>query len=114
MRCNARDHTYTTQPNVNKLEDAHTSTNNYVKFHGNLRTQTKNRLMVEKFSTFSVENLDPTRTAREHAFNTVYNMDTHTLLDTTDTVELKGITIFGNRVKTEVNSPQFPLLTYFV
>jgi hypothetical protein len=68
--------------------------------------------MVEKFSTFSMENLDPIRTAREHAFNTVYNIDTHALLDTTDTIGLGSIAIFGNGVKTKINFPQFPLLTH--
>jgi hypothetical protein len=59
-----------------------------------------------------MENLDPTCTVCEYAFNTVYNMDIHALLDTTDTVGPGSIVIFGNGVKTEVNSPQFPLLTY--
>jgi hypothetical protein len=68
--------------------------------------------MVEKFSTFSVENLNPTYTACEHASNTVYNMNTHALLDTTNIVELGSTAIFGYRVKTEVNSSQFPLLTH--
>jgi hypothetical protein len=79
--------------------------NGYVKFCGNLRTQMENQLIVKKISTFSVENLDSTCTAHEHAFNTVYNTDTHALLDTTNTVEPESITIFGNGVKTEVNSP---------
>jgi hypothetical protein len=65
--------------------------------------------MIEKFS---MENLDPMRTAREYTSNTVYNIDTHALLDTTDTIELGSIAIFGNRVKTEINSPQFPLLIH--
>jgi hypothetical protein len=77
-RCNACKYACTTQSNVDRLEDARTSMNDYMKFCRNLRTQVKNRLMVEKFSTFSGENLDPTCTARKHTFNTVYNMDTHT------------------------------------
>jgi hypothetical protein len=77
-----------------------------MKFCRNLRTQVKNRLMVEKFSIFS---MDSTCTACEHAFNTV---DTHVFLDTTNTVEPGSIVIFGNGVKTEVNSLQFPLLTH--
>jgi hypothetical protein len=75
-----------------------------MKFHGNLKTQAKNQLMVEKFSTFLVENLDPTCTALEHASYTVYNTDTHALLDTTNTVEPESTAIFRNGVKTEVNS----------
>jgi hypothetical protein len=63
--------------------------------------------MVKKFSTFSVENLDSTCTAHEYAFNTVYNTDTHTLLDITDIVQLESTVIFESGVKTEVISPQF-------
>jgi hypothetical protein len=74
----------TTQPNIDSLEDAHTFVNNHVKFHGNLRTQVENQLMVENFSISSVENLDPTPTVHEHASNTVYNTDTHALQNTTD------------------------------
>jgi hypothetical protein len=42
----------------------------------------------------------------------VYNTDTHALLDTTDIVGPGSIAIFENGVKTEVNSPQFPLLIH--
>jgi hypothetical protein len=112
MRCDVYEYTYTTQLNVDRLEDAHTSTNDHVKFHGNLGTQMKNQLMVKKFSIFLVENLVPMHTAREYTFNTLYNTDTHTLLDTTDIVGQGSIAIFRNGVKTEVNSPQFPLLTH--
>jgi hypothetical protein len=68
--------------------------------------------MVEKFSIFSVENLDLTCTAREYAFNTVYNIDIYTLLDTTDIVQPESTVIFGSGVKTKAISPQFPLLTH--
>jgi hypothetical protein len=105
MRCIVSTHVLLNQ--INRLEDTHTSTNDYVKFHGNLRTQAKNQLMVEKFSTFSVVNLDPMYTTHKHASNTVYNIDTHALLDTTDTIGLGSIAIFRNAVKTKVNSPNF-------
>jgi hypothetical protein len=54
----------------------------------------KNQLKIEKFSTFSVENLDPMRTACEYAFNTVYNMNTHAFLDTIDIVGPGSTVIF--------------------
>jgi hypothetical protein len=62
-RCDACEHIYTTQLNINRLKDVHTFTDDHMKFHGNLETQVENWLIVENFSTFSVENLDSTCTA---------------------------------------------------
>jgi hypothetical protein len=112
MRCDVCEHTYTTQINIDKLKDIHISIDIHMKFHRNLKTSVKNWLKVEKFSTFLVENLDPMHTVCKYAFNTVYNIDIHTLLDTTNIVKIGNTAIFRSGVKTEVNSSYFLLLIY--